>query len=449
MPDPAQPTPPTAPQLLNQRYELREVLGEGGMGCVHRGFDRVLGRIVAIKLLTDVESPSMIQRFEREAQMLSQLNHPNLAAVYDFGICGKQPFIVMEFIEGKSLAKLLQEGPLPRDRALAFIAQIGEGLAAAHDRGVMHRDLKPDNILISQRHGREWVEIVDFGVAASLAAPAGRDRLTVPGYVVGTQRYMAPEQMEGKPSTPATDIFSFGLVCGELLCGDESVMAGRLRATDAVKARAGRYWTVLEHACQEEPPKRWESVRAMMEAFRSSVPSSVAAVQRPPSSTRRETVIRRARRQHQFSWVMTVFGIVLATVVAYLLLRQESMRAAGGAPIVLIKNLTLVWETPEKLMVRVSGEVQRAQPQRMLLEVVLCSKTGDRIYSAQSTLVDRSLGAMHVLDVVKTPQTFDKTLNFRVPKSIAEGYAAATFFDHANMLVAHQNSALWKKPTGD
>ena len=124
MPDSTPATHASPPQLLNQRYELREVLGEGGMGRVHRGFDRVLGRLVAIKLLTDVESPSMIQRFEREAQMLSQLNHPNLAAVYDFGICGKQPFIVMQFIEGKSLAKLLQEGPLARDRAMALIGQI-------------------------------------------------------------------------------------------------------------------------------------------------------------------------------------------------------------------------------------------------------------------------------------------------------------------------------------
>jgi hypothetical protein len=261
--------------------------------------------------------------------------------------------------------------------------------------------------------------------------------------------------MEGKPSTPATDIFSFGLVCGEMLCGDESVMAGRLRATDAVKARAERYWPILEHACQEEPSKRWESVRAMMDAFRSPGPSSFSAAPRLPTSMRRETVIRRARQQHQLAWVMAVFGILLATVVAFLVLRQESMlrqesiRAEGGAPVVVIKHLTLVWETPEKLQVHVSGEVQRAQPQRMLMEVVLCSKSGDRIYSAQSTLVDRSLGAVQVFDVVKTPQTFDKTLIFRVPRTIDEGYAAATFFDHANMLVAHQNSALWKKPTGD
>jgi serine/threonine protein kinase len=434
----------TTPQLLNQRYELREVLGEGGMGRVYRGFDRVLGRIVAVKVLMDAQSASMIQRFEREAQTLSQLNHPNLAAVHDFGVCGTQPFIVMEFIEGKNLARLLQEKPLSASQAMALIAQIGEGLAAAHDRDVIHRDMKPENVLISQRHGKDWVEIVDFGVAASLAMPTSRERLTVSGFVVGTQRYMAPEQMEGKPATPATDIFSFGLLCAEMLCGAESVMAGRLRATDAFKERAGRYWPVLERACQEEPDKRWPSVRAMMEAFRAASPSSVMIPQRPPSGIRRQEVIRQARRQHQFGWAMTIFGILLIVAAGFLFLQQENFPGFGSMPIVLIKKMNLVWENPEKLVVHVDGEVRRAQPQRMFLEVVLCDKTGNRIYSAQSTLVDRSLGSVQVLDVVKAPQTFEKDFIFRLPKPIAEGYAAVTFFDHANLLVAHQNSALWK-----
>ena len=441
-PAPTQKMPRPEPVVLNDRYELREVLGEGGMGKVYRGFDRVLGRVVAVKLLTDVGSTSMIERFEREAQTLSQLNHPNLADVHDFGVAGNQPYIIMEFIEGDSLTRLIAvQKTVSAERALGLIAQIGEGLIAAHDKGVVHRDIKPDNILISQRNGKDWVELVDFGLAASASkAKRENERLTSPGYVVGTQRYMAPEQMEGEDVTAAADIYSFGLVCAELLGGEGCVKAGRLRTTDVCQTRAGRFWTVIERACQEEQADRWKSVREMIDAFRDAGPSSVSQARKLPTQMRRGTVAHRIQRQRQLIVALTIFGILLGLSTIFIAFWREA-----GPPVVAIHNVKLTWESDEELMVNVTGRVEKARPQRISVEVVVCDERGKRIHSEESLLVDRSLGAMQVLDVERAPQSFLKTFYFHVPKTIARGYASVTFFDHGNLLLAHQDSGLWRE----
>jgi len=448
-PLPTEKMPESAPVALKGRYELRAVLGEGGMGRVHRGFDRVLGRPVAIKILTDLDSPMMIQRFEREAQTLSQLNHPNLAAVYDFGVEGTQPFTVMEFIDGKSLGRLIEEsGGIEPEKALPMIAQIGEGLAAAHDRGVVHRDIKPENILVCRKSDKDWVEIVDFGLAISDVHVKTDDRLTVPGYVVGTQRYMSPEQMEGKPPTIATDIYAFGLVCAEMLAGPENVKAGRLRSTVPVKAAITKYWSIIEKACHEEPAERWPTVRAMVQAFQEVTASFDVSQSRGRSTQVQTRSLQHVRRKKQIMQWVTVFGVLLSLAMASSVFlldhwhRREETHAT--IPVIAIEGVNVTWLSRDHLEVRLTGEVREAQPQRMTMEVVVCDENGNRIPGKDSPLEDKALGSLHYLDITKVPDRFHRTFPpLQVPSSHRKGYASVTIFDQKKMLVAQQNSGFW------
>jgi len=446
-PLPTEKMPESAPVALKGRYELRAVLGEGGMGRVHRGFDRVLGRPVAIKILTDLDSPMMIQRFEREAQILSQLNHPNLAAVYDFGVEGTQPFTVMEFIDGKSLGRLIEEsGGIEPEKALPMIAQIGEGLAAAHDRGVVHRDIKPENILVCRKSDKDWVEIVDFGLAISDVHVKTDDRLTVPGYVVGTQRYMSPEQMEGKPPTIATDIYAFGLVCAEMLAGPENVKAGRLRSTVPVKAAITKYWSIIEKACHEEPAERWPTARAMIHAFQQVATTTMAPVEKEEMLRHRSKVVLRIRRKKRFMALFTVGAVLMSLVTTGVFLWRDTHERGNEIPVIAIEGVAVNWLSRNELQVRLTGEIQKSQPQRMTLEVVLCDANGNRLPGKNSHLEDQALGSLHYLDVLASPQRFERILPpLQVPTSIRKGYASVTVFDHNKLLIAQQNSAFWSE----
>src|SRR5271156_218753 len=223
------------PLLANARlgpYEIRSMLGAGGMGEVYRARDTRLNRDVAIKVLLedDAASAESRSRFEREARAIAALNHPNIVAVYDFGVEAGQQYIVSELVEGESLRALLTGKPVPIRKLLDIATQVTDGLAAAHAAGVVHRDLKPENIMLA-RDGR--VKILDFGLArqAKGAGPPGgsdgantestrtfvsggddSDHLTEAGTVLGTASYMSPEQALGKQTDFRSDQFSFGLI---------------------------------------------------------------------------------------------------------------------------------------------------------------------------------------------------------------------------------------------
>src|SRR5437867_11782699 len=194
-------------------YEIVAWLGAGGMGDVYRARDPRLGREVAIKLIpeTFATDTNRVHRFEQEARAAGQLNHPNILAVYDVGIHAGTPYIVSELLEGKSLRSRLHEGPLPSRKAVDYARQIAEGLAAAHDKNIVHRDVKPDNLFITH-NGR--IKILDFGIA-KLARPgddaAGHVAVpteTAAGLMVGTAGYMSPEQVRGEVVDARSDIFS-------------------------------------------------------------------------------------------------------------------------------------------------------------------------------------------------------------------------------------------------
>ena len=211
--------------------EITALLGKGGMGEVYRARDLKLKRDVAIKILPDEFSrdPERVSRFQREAEVLAALNHQNIAAIYDVQQCGAIRFLILEFVEGDSLADILRKrGALPLDEALNIAKQTCDALEAAHEKGIVHRDLKPANIRIVA-DGK--VKVLDFGLAKAIEhAPTGTTTLsdsstlvsmaaTSAGLILGTAAYMAPEQTKGKTVDRRADIWAFGVVLYEMLTG--------------------------------------------------------------------------------------------------------------------------------------------------------------------------------------------------------------------------------------
>jgi serine/threonine protein kinase/Tol biopolymer transport system component len=207
-------------------YEIQTALGAGGMGEVYRARDTRLDRTVAVKILpaSVLSDPDRLLRFQHEARILSALNHPNILAIFDVGEQAGTHYLVSEFLEGRSLREALTSGPLPRRALTAYALEITKGLAAAHEKGVVHRDLKPDNIFITQD---DRVKILDFGLAklsaAQTSAQASQtmtfEAPTTPGTVMGTVGYMSPEQVRGETVDHRSDLFSFGAVLYEMASG--------------------------------------------------------------------------------------------------------------------------------------------------------------------------------------------------------------------------------------
>jgi serine/threonine protein kinase len=202
--------------LLAARYRLDHLIASGGMGEVWRAADLVLDRPVAVKLLHAeyAQDAETVARFRAEARHAANLSHPSIAQVYDFGeaMPGRPAFLVMELIAGPPLTQVLARGPLPTDRVLDVVAQVAAGLAAAHAAGLVHRDIKPGNLLVD-RSG--MVKITDFGIAYAL----GSAPLTRTGNLIGTPAYLAPERINGQAAGPPSDLYSLGMVAYECLTG--------------------------------------------------------------------------------------------------------------------------------------------------------------------------------------------------------------------------------------
>jgi serine/threonine-protein kinase len=202
---------------LSGRYRLESRIAVGGMGDVWRATDEVLGRPVAVKLLhpaDEYQYADAVARFRDEARHVGSLSHPGIAQVYDFGEANRDhpPFLVMELVDGPSLAGLLSQGPLSPARTMDIVAQTADALHAAHATGLVHRDIKPGNLLVGPR---DQLKIVDFGIAQAASSAA----VTGTGAVIGSPAYLAPERVRGGAATPASDLYSLGIVAYECLVG--------------------------------------------------------------------------------------------------------------------------------------------------------------------------------------------------------------------------------------
>lgn len=213
---------PMIGRVIAGRYRLMEKLGQGGMGAVYKGQHIKINRLTAIKVLTTelVSNQEFIARFQREAEMASQIDHPNAVAIYDFGEAEDGLiYIAMEFVNGKPLSAILKkEGTLTLERVVRIAKQAAEALSAAHELGIIHRDFKPDNIMICDKPGRpDWVEVVDFGIAKRAVSDTQQTGLTQVGFVLGTPLYMSPEQVMGEELDARSDLYSLALVVYEML----------------------------------------------------------------------------------------------------------------------------------------------------------------------------------------------------------------------------------------
>ncbi len=291
-------------------YEIIAPLGAGGMGEVYRAHDTRLGRDVAIKVLPPhlASAPEVRARFEREARTISQLNHPHVCTLYDVGREGDTDYLVMELLEGESLAHRLEKGPLPLPDALRYGSEIAEALDVAHRSGIVHRDLKPGNVMLTN----SGAKLMDFGLARAtgLASEAGTltesptmsRALTAEGTIVGTFQYMAPEQLEGKEADTRADLWALGCVLYEMATGERAFegtsQASLISAimkdepppiTELQPLTPPALERVVKRCLMKDPDDRWQSARDVMHELRwiveagskQGAPAPVAAPSRP------------------------------------------------------------------------------------------------------------------------------------------------------------------------
>ncbi len=287
-------------------YEITDKIGEGGMGVVYRARDTKLGRDVALKVLPEqfARDPQRMGRFEREARVLASLNHPHIASIYGLEESNGVRALVMELVEGPTLADRIDQGAIPLDEALTLVRQIADALEYAHEHGVIHRDLKPANVKVNEEG---TVKVLDFGLAkamtdeSSVSDPENSPTLTIgatkAGVILGTAAYMAPEQARGKRVDKRADIWSFGVVLYEMVTGQRlfrgedltDTLASVVRDQPDLSAAPAKVRRLLSRCLEKEPKKRlrdigdaWELLdhepRARATATHSRLPWAVAAV---------------------------------------------------------------------------------------------------------------------------------------------------------------------------
>src|SRR5882724_3041184 len=300
-------------------YEILASIGTGGMGEVYRARDTRLDRTVAIKVLPEHLSgnPQLRERFDREAKAISSLSHPHICPLYDVGHQDGIDYLVMEHLEGETLASRLKKGPLPPERALEYAIQIADALDTAHRHGVVHRDLKPDNIMLT----KTGANLLDFGLAKMRTAEAGAGMTEMPtqttpltgeGTILGTLQYMAPEQLEGAEADARTDIFALGAVIYEMATGRKAfegksqaslISAILEREPPPISTIQTMAPLALDHVVRtclaKEPDARWQTAHdVLLELKWIAEAGSQAGILRPAGGRR--------KTRELLSWALAV-----------------------------------------------------------------------------------------------------------------------------------------------
>jgi serine/threonine protein kinase len=324
---------PLTPDIKLGPYQIESLLGAGGMGEVYRARDTRLNRTVAIKILTQgvADTPEVRQRFEREARAVSSLSHPHICVLYDVGNQDGIEYLVMEYLEGETLAARITKGPLTTAELLRYAAQIADALDKAHRQGIVHRDLKPANVMLT----KTGAKLLDFGLAKDEeilhgdpgTSPTMSRPLTMQGSIVGTMQYMSPEQLEGKPADARSDIFSFGAMLYEMATGkkafDAKSHASLIAAILKEEPSPMREFQPLTppaleqivKAClakdPDERPQNAHDLKLQLEWTRESSGSSQSRLAQPAQTIAPPTAPEASRRR--------IASVILATVVGTLL----------------------------------------------------------------------------------------------------------------------------------
>jgi len=328
--------------VLSGRYRLESKLGSGGMSTVYLALDEVLDRPVAVKLLHREisEEADQLERFRREARSAARLSHPNLVGVIDAGEDDGRPYIVFEYIDGRTLKRRIQdEGPLPVDEAVAYGIEIGRGLTAAHARKLVHRDVKPQNVLIDP-DGR--AKVTDFGIARSLESKG----LTATGRVLGTTDYVSPEQAMGEDVDERSDVYSLGVVLYEMLTGDvpfqaETQVGVAMKHVNEpmpdVQAKrpevSAVVASVVDRATTKDPRDRYNSVAEMVRDLEQTL--EVEAARRGGTTGEATSVldsVPRSRRRLGRSrpWIGIAMGLIgIALIVAAVIFGGKHLDLSG------------------------------------------------------------------------------------------------------------------------
>ncbi len=346
-------------------YAIESLLGSGGMGEVYRARDTRLDRAVALKVLPEdlAADTAHHARFQREARIISSLNHPHVCALHDIGQHESQHYLVLELLEGETLAARLTRGALSQGQAVRVGAQIADALAAAHRHGLVHRDLKPANVMLTP----SGVKLLDFGLAKPVstevvvtplsATVVGGAPATAEGQIVGTLQYMAPEQVQGLPTDARTDIFALGAVLYEMLTGRTAfaaptpagLIASILRSdppavSASVPGTPGSLDAVIERCLAKEPGDRWQSahdVKLQLEWLQSHATGAVAS---PPP-----TAVQRRR------WRVPLAAAIAGALVAATPLAVALWRSPAG-PVDLVPR-RLEMTLPKGTVLRADGSI--------------------------------------------------------------------------------------------
>ncbi len=372
-------------------YEIVALLGAGGMGEVYRARDTRLDRIVALKVLPEhlAADPQFRDRFDREARVISQLDHPHICALYDVGEQDGTSFLVMQYLEGETLAERLAKGPLPLTDALAIAIQVADALDKAHRAGITHRDLKPGNVMLTKagagRQGPLHAKLLDFGLAKVSAmgqAYPGRrslgeggspgrpgsalptqEALTAPGTILGTFQYMAPEQIEGEEADARTDLFAFGVVLYEMLTGKKA-FSGKTQASlfgAILKEEPPPLSTLqpltpplLDHIVRrclaKDPEERWQTAADVMRELRWAADTGSQVATLTSATVAAQPAAN--RRRERLAWASAV-ALLIPIAVA---MTMRSLRPAPAAAEMRLEITTPPTTDPVSLTISPDGQ---------------------------------------------------------------------------------------------